>query len=164
MSLLRRRMMMQRQAEEDEDMKYFEIIDDISLEEEVEEIPLAVDFMDAKEVFVFISIPAHGLGNTKNYYFTTKDEYTDKNVGWLSAYTNVATGSEVHYIALERGKGRFTAATGMQDANLDAPNYQGGTANAIVLKSPRIVGNNAKLIGADGFAFPVGTRIITYRR
>ena len=160
MSLLRRRMMTIQEGE----AEMFELIDDIKTTEECTEISLLVDFIDAKEVFVFISIPANATGGTKNYYMTTNREPSNNNVAWLNSYTNVATGSEVHYTSLQRGIGRFSNATGFQNADIEQVNIAGGGATINVSKSPRTVGAEPKLVCHGDFIFPVGTKIQTYRR
>lgn len=142
----------------------FELIDDIKTTEECTEISLLVDFIDAKEVFVFISVPANATGATKYYYMTTNRDSSANNVAWLNSYTNVSTGSEVHYTSLQRGIGRFSSATGFQGADIEQINIAGGNSTINVLKSPRIVGTEPKLICSGDFVFPVGTKIQTYRR
>lgn len=142
----------------------FELIDDIKTTEECTEISLLADFIDAKEVFVFISIPANATGTTKNYYMTTNREASNNNVAWLNSYTNVSTGSEVHYTSLQRGIGRFSNATGFQGADIEQVNIAGGGAAMNASKSPRAVGAEPKLICHGDFIFPVGTKIQTYRR
>ena len=159
--LMRRRMMMERAEGEDE---MFELIDDINTTEECTEISLLADFIDAKEVFVFISVPANATGATKNYYMTTNRELYNNNVAWLSSYTNVATGSEIHYVSLQRGIGRFSTATGMQNSDIEKVDSAGGGAAINASKSPRTVGTEPKLICSGDFVFPVGTKIQTYRR
>ena len=162
MSLLMRRRMMMAIVEGEDEM--FELIDDINTTEECTEISLLADFIDAKEVFVFISVPANATGASKNYYMTTNRELYINNVAWLNSYTNVATGSEVHYTSLQRGIGRFSVATGFQGADIEQVNLAGGSTAINVLKSPRAVGAEPKLICSGDFVFPIGTKIQTYRR
>ena len=141
-----------------------ELVDDITISEEgVISIELAIDLTACKEARFYISVPASGLGATKNYYFATNNVPGAYNQSWLSSYSNVATGSVIHYKAITDKLGEFACATGMQNANIDDYNFQGGSGTLTVLKAPRTVSEISKLIWFDSTtSFPVGTRIMSY--
>ena len=141
-----------------------ELVDDITISEEgVISIELAIDLTACKEARFYISVPASGLGATKNYYFATNNVPSAYNQSWLSSYANIATGSVIHYKAITDKLGEFACATGMQCANIDAYDSTGGSGTLTVLKAPRTVSEISKLIWLDSTtSFPVGTRITSY--
>lgn len=140
------------------------LIDNITIEEEgVKEITLAIDLTICKEARFYISVPANNSGKTINYYVSTNNAYQGYNQGWLTSYTNIATGTTVYYKGITDTLGDFSYATGFQGANVDRPGDPGGGGTVTAIKSPRLVSKVTKLIWTDAeTSFPVGTRVQTY--
>lgn len=140
------------------------LIDNITIEEEgVKEITLAIDLTICKEARFYISVPANNAGKTINYYVSTNNAYQGYNQGWLTSYTNIATGTTVYYKGITDTLGDFSYATGFQGANVDRPGDPGGSGTVTAAKSPRLVSKVTKLIWTDAeTTFPVGTRVQTY--
>ena len=139
-------------------------IDNITIEEEgVKEITLAIDLTICKEARFYISVPANNSGKTINYYVSTNNAYQGYNQGWLTSYTNIATGTTVYYKGITDTLGDFSYATGFQGANVDRPGDPGGGGTVTAAKSPRLVSKVTKLIWTNAeTTFPVGTRVQTY--
>lgn len=140
------------------------MVDNITIEEDgVREIVLGIDLTSCVEARFYVSMPANNLGKTIYYYVSSAGAPSAYNQGWLSSYTNVATGTTVLYRALSKTLGEFSFVTGLQGADIDKVNIAGGSAPLTGVKAPRLVSETTKLVWSDAnTSFPIGTRVQTY--